>query len=66
MKSKDFLKEIKGLSKDDLKAKAVTVAEELMRLRFKRATGQLQQSHRVGELRRSLAQIKTVLNAQVK
>ena len=66
MKSKEYLKEIRGLNKDDLKARAVAVAEELMRLRFKKASGQLQQSHRVKELRKSLAQINTVLNAQAK
>ena len=61
MKSAEFLKEIRGLSKDDLKQRARQTAEELMKLRFRVATGQLDQSHRIGLLKRNLARIQTVL-----
>ena len=61
MKRKDFLNEIRGLSRDDLKEKARGIAEELMKLRFRLSTGQLDQTHRVRELRRNFARIQTFL-----
>lgn len=45
----------------DLKAKALGLAEELMKLRFRKASGQQQQTHRMREARRGLAQVQTVL-----
>jgi ribosomal protein L29 len=45
MKRRDFLKEIAGLDKAALKGKANQLAEELMRLRFKQATSQLEKGH---------------------
>ena len=60
MKRKDLLVELKGLSATDLKTRAKKVAEELMKLRFRRGTGQLEQSSRLGQLRRELARIKTL------
>ncbi len=61
MKRADFLKEIKGLSKEDLKQRARQVAEELMKLRFRAASGQLDQAYRIGLLKKDLARIQTVL-----
>lgn len=61
MKSKDFLKEIRGLTKADLQDKARSLAEELMRLRFKATVGQLEKPHRLSELRGNLARVQTVL-----
>lgn len=66
MKRKDFLKEIRSESEADLKKKIVTLSEELMKLRFRKVTGQLQQSHRLKELRRQIATIKTQLSAKNK
>ena len=61
MKKTEFLKEIKGLSKEDLKLRARQVAEELMKLRFRAASGQLDQAHRIGMLKKNLARIQTFL-----
>lgn len=61
MKSKQYLTEIRGLSKDDLKLRAKQVAEELMKLRFRAAGGQQTQTHRIGALKRDLARIQTIL-----
>jgi len=36
--------------------------EEQFKLRMKQSTGQLQQSHEVKQVRRSIARIKTLLN----
>ena len=62
MKRRDFLKEIAGLDKAALKGKANQLAEELMRLRFKQATSQLEKGHLLKEVRRSLARVQTLLS----
>jgi large subunit ribosomal protein L29 len=62
MKRRDFLKEIAGLDKAALQGKANQLAEELMRLRFKQATSQLEKGHLLKEVRRSLARVQTLLS----
>lgn len=61
MKRKDFLAEVRGKSAKDLKVQAKTLSEELMKLRFRQSTGQLQQSSRLGQVRRDLARVLTTL-----
>ena len=61
MKRKDFLKEISLLSADELKVKSTQLAEELMKLRFKKASSQLETSHRIKLARRSRARVSTLL-----
>lgn len=61
MKRQNLLKEIRGLSAQDLKQRARNIAEEMMKLRFRMGTGQLEQTHRVRDLRREFARIQTVL-----
>jgi ribosomal protein L29 len=62
MKRRDFLKEIAGLDKAALQGKANQLGEELMRLRFKQATNQLEKGHLLKETRRQLARVQTALN----
>ncbi len=50
------------LSADDLRARERELAEQLFRLRFQRAVGQLDAPHRIRETRRDLARVKTLLN----
>lgn len=57
MKRKDFMKEMKKLSNDEVKERARTLAEELMKLRMRSATGQLEQNHRIRQTRRNLARM---------
>ena len=59
MKRKEFLNEIKGLDKVALQERAVALAEELMKLRFKRASKQLEKGHLLAKTRRDLARVKT-------
>ena len=64
MKKTDFNGEISGMSLDDLKKKVQEIQEELLKLRFrKRVSGQLDQTHRLKELSRNLARVKTKMNA---
>ena len=61
MKKTDQLRDLRGLSVPDLKERCRSVAEELMKLRFRVKTGQLEQTHRIPELRAELARARTVL-----
>lgn len=61
MKRKEFLKELSGLDKAALQEKGNQLAEELMRLRFKNASKQLEKSHRLSETRKALARVQTLL-----
>jgi len=61
MKRREFLKEIAGFDKAALQEKANKLAEELMRLRFKQASKQLEKGHLLRETRRALARVQTLL-----
>ena len=63
MKKKLQLKELRGLDRDALEKKVVSYEEELMKLRFRAASGQLTQSSQLRALRLSIARGKTVLKA---
>jgi large subunit ribosomal protein L29 len=62
MKRREFLKEINGLDKAALQERAAKLAEELMKLRFKQASKQLDKGHLLRETRRALARVQTVLS----
>ncbi len=62
MKRRDFLKEIAGLDKTALQGRANQLGEELMRLRFKQATNQLEKGHLLKETRKQLARVQTALS----
>lgn len=50
------------MSVEDLKAEALSLSEQLFKLRFQLATGQLENVRRVRTARKDLARVKTVLN----
>lgn len=53
--------EIRDLPVDELHTRLAEVKEELFNLRFQNATGQLDNYKRLGDLRKDVARIKTVL-----
>ena len=53
--------ELQDLPIDELQQRLVDTKEELFNLRFQNATGQLDNYSRLGELKRDVARIKTVL-----
>ena len=53
--------ELRELSVDQLKAKEKEFREEEFRLRFKHATGQLEKTGRLRQLRRDVARVRTIL-----
>ena len=52
---------IRELSETDLKAKEKELSEQLMRLRFQKAIGQLDSGLKVRETRRDIARVRTIL-----
>ena len=53
--------ELGELSMDELKAKSSELRAELFNVRVKKATGQLEDTARLGALRRDVARVETVL-----
>jgi len=53
--------ELRDLSADDLQAKQVELREQLFKLRFQKAIGQLDNEKKLGETRRDIARVLTVL-----
>ncbi len=56
--------EIRRLSADELGAQLLQLKKEQFNLRFQAATSQLEKTHRVNEVRKDIARIKTVLRAK--
>ena len=59
------IKEIVDKSAEELKDELVRLKKEAFNLRFQKAGGQLENTARVRFVRRSIAQILTVLNSKV-
>ena len=58
--------EVRRLTPDQLTDQLLSLKKEQFNLRFQAATGQLEKTHRVEEVRRDIARIKTVLRAKAK
>jgi large subunit ribosomal protein L29 len=56
--------ELRDLTADELAARLTEAKEELFNLRFQMATGQLDNTARLGEVRREVARIASVLREQ--
>jgi large subunit ribosomal protein L29 len=56
--------EIRGMTPDQLAEQLVSLKKEQFNLRFQKATGQVEKTHRVGEVRKDIARIKTVLRGK--
>ena len=53
--------EVRDMSSDQLKDKLLQLKKEQFNLRFQKASGQLEKTARIGEVRRDIARIKTIL-----
>jgi large subunit ribosomal protein L29 len=53
--------ELKEMSEAELRQKEKEVTEELFNLKFQHATGQLENTQRLPQVRKDLARVKTVL-----
>jgi large subunit ribosomal protein L29 len=54
--------ELRTKSEDELKDNLLGLRKEAFNLRFQRASGQLENTARIREVRRAIARIKTVLH----
>ena len=53
--------EVRGLTPDQLAESLINLKKEQFNLRFQQATGQLEKSSRIREVRRAIARVQTAL-----
>ena len=58
------IEDVRGMTPDQLSEQLVSLKKEQFNLRFQKATGQVEKTHRVGEVRKDIARIKTVLRTK--
>ena len=56
--------EIRGMTPDQLAEALLNLKKEQFNLRFQKATGQIEKTHRVDEVRKDIARIKTTLRSR--
>ncbi len=65
MKAKDKLKEFRGMVIGDLRTAVASTEEELLKLRFRHAAGQLEQTAQIKSLKKTIARGRTILKEKV-
>jgi large subunit ribosomal protein L29 len=58
------IEDVRALTPDQLTDQLVNLKKEQFNLRFQKATGQVEKTHRVGEVRKDIARIKTILRTK--
>ena len=58
------IQDVRGFTPDQLNDNLLQLKREQFNLRFQQATGQMDKSHRVNEVRKDIARIKTVMRAK--
>ena len=58
------IEDVRALTHDQLGDELLKLKKEQFNLRFQAATGQIEKTHRVNEVRKDIARIKTVLRAK--
>ena len=58
MKTKEYMKDLKTKSMDELNTELVAAKRELFNLRFQNATNQLENTSRIKEVRNNIARIQ--------
>ena len=53
--------EVREMTEDQLKGKLLDLRKEQFNLRFQKASGQLEKTARINEVRKDIARIKTIL-----
>ena len=66
MKSKKYLESLNDKSVEELKVELVSTKKELFNLRFQNATNQLDNTARIGEVRKNIARIQTIMTKRAK
>ena len=58
------IEDIRGLTPDQLAEQLTSLKKEQFNLRFQKATGQIEKTHRVDQVRKDIARIKTALRGK--
>jgi large subunit ribosomal protein L29 len=58
------IEDVRGLTPDQLTEQLVSLKKEQFNLRFQKATGQIEKTHRVDQVRKDIARIKTILRTK--
>ncbi len=58
------IESLRSLTSDQLHEELLKLKKEQFNLRFQKATGQFEKTHRVNEIRKTVARIQTLLTAQ--
>ena len=58
MKTKEYMKDLKTKSMDELNTELVAAKRELFNLRFQNATNQLENTSRIKDVRKNIARIQ--------
>ena len=61
MKTKDFMKDLRTKSVEELNSELVAAKKELFNLRFQNATNQLENTSRIKEVRKNIARIQSIM-----
>ena len=56
--------EVRGLTPDQMAETLLNLKKEQFNLRFQKATGQIEKTHRVDQVRNDIARIKTILRTK--
>jgi large subunit ribosomal protein L29 len=56
--------EVRGLTPDQMAETLINLKKEQFNLRFQKATGQIEKTHRVDQVRKDIARIKTILRTK--
>ncbi|MBQ8331281.1 MAG: 50S ribosomal protein L29 [Clostridia bacterium] len=62
MKATKFTEDLRTMSADELNAKLKELKEELFTLRFQHAINQLDNPHKIVEVKKNIARVMTVLS----
>ena len=57
------MSDLRALTKDQLKDEILKLRKEQLNLRFQRASGQLEKTNRIRQIRRDIARLKTAQSA---
>jgi large subunit ribosomal protein L29 len=60
------ISDVKAMTSDQLKDELLSLKKEQLNLRFQKATGQLEKTSRIRQVRRDVARIKTVQRVSAK
>ena len=58
------IEDVRGMTPDQLNQELVSLKKEQFNLRFQKATGQIEKTHRVDQVRKDIARIQTVLRTK--